>query len=139
MEMEASIDFGGVKLSSQDILTDDVICKIKNLNPKLGTQDDPYYERYKQYRDEFANAELIIIDANALNKSSMSNLNLSGNEEISDLPSNFFQLVADTLTIAFGKDEFRFAGETRNIYPGFENYTAFGDTEYSSLSDGNYM
>lgn len=133
MELENPVDFGGESIDKYDIISDDLICKIKNLNPVLGTPDDPMYDRYKQYRDEFENAELIVIDANALNRNSMSSLDLSGTYgSVDDLPSNFFQLALDTLDILFGKDEFGINSK-KNEYEGFENYTAFGDTEYSSL------
>lgn len=134
MELENPVDFGGESIDKYDIISDDLICKIKNLNPVLGTPDDPMYDRYKQYRDEFENAELIVIDANALNRNSMNSLDLSGTYgSADDLPSNFFQLLLDTLDIAFGKDEFGI-NSAKNTNPGFEEYTAFGETEYSSLN-----
>lgn len=134
MELENPVDFGGESIDKYDIISDDLICKIKNLNPVLGTPDDPMYDRYKQYRDEFENAELIVIDANALNRNSMNNLDLSGTYgSADDLPSTWFQLLVDTLDIAFGKDEFGI-NSAKNEYEGFENYTAFGETEYSSLN-----
>lgn len=137
MELENPIDFGGISIDKHDIISDDLICKIKNLNPKLGTPEDLMYDRYKQYRDEFENAELIVIDANALNRNSINSLDLSGSYgSAEDLPSNFFQLVLDTLDIAFGRDEFGI-GYNKNEYEGFEDYTAFGTTEYSSLNS-NY-
>lgn len=134
MELENPVDFGGESIDKYDIISDDLICKIKNLNPILGTPDDPMYDRYKQYRDEFENAELIVIDANALNRNSINNMDLSGTYgSAEDLPSNFFQLLADTLEIAFGHNEFDM-NYKKNEYEGFENFTAFGDTEFSSLN-----
>lgn len=134
MELEKPVDFGGDVIDKFDIISDDLICKIKNLNPVLGTPDDPMYDRYKQCRDEFENAELIVIDANALNRSSMNNMDLTGSySNVDDLPSNFFQLVLDTLEFAFGKDEFG-VNAKKNSYEGFEAYTEFSDTEYSSLN-----
>lgn len=134
MELENPVDFGGESIDKYDIISDDLICKIKNLNPKLGTPDDPMYDRYKQYRDEFENAELIVIDANALNRNSINSLDLSGTYgSAEDLPSNFFQLLFDTLDIAFGKDEYNMNVET-NENEGFEAFTPFGTTEYSSLN-----
>lgn len=135
MELENPVDFGGETIDKFDIISDDLICKIKNLNPKLGTPDDPMYDRYKQYRDEFENAELIVIDANALNRSSMNNLDLSGTYgSADDLPSNFFQLFADTLEIMFGNDEYDGINISQNKNEGFEAFTEFGTTEFSSLN-----
>lgn len=139
MEVENPVDFNGSDvISKYDILSDDLICKIKNLNPVLGSPEDPFYAKYEKYRDEMDNAELIIVDANALNRSSISSLDLSGNEGCDDLPSNFFQFVVETLATAFGKDEFSSLDNTHNINPGFEEFSAFGDVEYSSLSGGHY-
>lgn len=138
MELETGIDFGGEEISKYDILSDDLICKIKNLNPILGTPEDPMYDRYQQYRNEFANAELIIIDANALNRSSISSLDLSGcsSDSVDELPDGFFQTVLNGIDIAFGSESHSNLDETHNMYPGFEDYEAFGDEEYSSLNFG---
>lgn len=143
MIKETGIDFGGESILQQDLISDDLICKIKGLNPNLGRpmdefgHGDPLYSRYEQYRDEIENAELIVIDANALNRSSIMNLDLSRDtSEIEELPSDYFQLVDDTLQIAFGNDFDINAGN--NEYEGFEDFVAFGDTEFSTLTNGHY-
>lgn len=136
---EVSMDVGGMKIDSRDILTDDLICKIKNLNPSLGTPDDPEYERYKKYRDEFENAELIVIDAQALNKSSITSLDLSGTTaDVDPLPANYFQQIDETMGIAFGNDEFNFCDDSENEYDGFSEFSEFGETEFSPYSSGSY-
>lgn len=136
---EVSMDVGGMKIDSRDILTDDLICKIKNLNPALGTPDDPEYERYRKYRDEFENAELIVIDAQALNKSSITSLDLSGTTaDVEALPSNYFQLIDNSLDIAFGFDDFDFYNTPVNSNVGFEDFAEFGDTDFSPFSSGSY-
>lgn len=144
MTKEDPIDFGGEAILQQDLISDDLICKIKGLNPNLGKpmdefgNGDPLYSRYAAYRDEIENAELIVIDANALNRSSVMNLDLSGDTSgIDELPSDYFQLVDDTLQIAFGADDFGVNTED-NQYKGMEDFGAFGETEYSPLSNGNY-
>ena len=137
MELENPVDFGGDSIDKFDIISDDLICKIKNLNPVLGTPDDPMYDRYKQYREEFENAELIVIDANALNRNSINNMDLSGSYgSVDDLPSTFFQLIADTLEIAYGSDEYGI-NSVKNPNEGFEAFTDFGDTEFSPFA-ANY-
>ena len=79
MVEEEPMDFGGTQIDIQDVISDDLISRIKGLNPDLGVEGkDPLYKRYAQYRDEIENAELIIIDANSLNRSSIMNLDLSG-------------------------------------------------------------
>lgn len=144
MVEESSMDFGGESILQQDLISDDLICKIKGLNPNLGRpmdefgNGDPLYSRYAAYRDEIENAELIVIDAAALNRSSIMNLDLSGDMSgIEELPSDYFQLRDDTLQIAFGSDDFGInSGD--NEYEGFEEFTEFGSTDFSSISDGNY-
>ena len=144
---EMSMDFGGESILQQDLVSDDLICKIKGLNPNLGRpmdefgNGDPLYSRYAQYRDEIENAELVVIDANALNRSSIMNLDLTGDTTgIDELPSDYFQLIDDTLQIAWGADEFGvndLYGE-QNEFNGFSEFTAFGDTQYSPFSNGHY-
>jgi hypothetical protein len=140
MMVEKPMDFGGAPIDIQDIISDDVISKIKGLNPDLGVEGkDPLYDRYAQYRDEIENAELIIIDANSLNRSSIMNLDLSGDMSgIEELPSDYFQLRDDTLELAFGCDDFGIDDIGTNEYEGFEAFSAFGDTEYSMYSNGLY-
>ena len=136
---ETPFDIGGADIDPQDILSDDVISSIKGLNPDLGVEGrDPMYSRYAAYRDEISNAELIIIDANALNRSSIMNLDLSGDTSgIDDLPSDYFQLVEDTLDLAFG-DDFDANDIDQNTDEGFEDFSAWGDTEYTEYSNGMY-
>jgi hypothetical protein len=139
MEMEQAVDFGGEQISRQDILSEDLICKIKNLNPDLGGPNDPYYAKCQAFRDELANAELIVINANELNRSSITSLDLSGRDtDVEELPPNYFQTIIGSLLTAFGNEEFSSLQPTHNMYPGFEEFSAFGDTEYSSLSGGKY-
>lgn len=139
MEAENPVDFNGSDvISKYDILSEDLICKIKNLNPVLGSPDDPYYPIYEKYRDEMDNAELIIVDANALNRSSVNNLDLSGDNNADDLPSNFFQFITETLATAFGNKEFSSLDNSNNEYKEFKDYSGFNDVEYSSLCGGHY-
>ena len=57
MTIEEPMDFGGNQILAQDLISDDLICKIKGLNPDLGRpmdefgRGDPYYSRYAAYRD----------------------------------------------------------------------------------------
>ena len=98
---------------------------------------DPLYSRYAQYRDEIENAELIVIDANALNRSSIMNLDLSRDtSEVDELPSDYFQLVDDTLQIAFGNEFDVFTPD--NEYEELGDFCAFGDTEYSPYTTAEY-
>lgn len=145
MVEEKPMDFGGASIDIQDVISDDLISRIKGLNPDLGVEGkDPLYDRYAQYRDEVANAELIIIDANSLNRSSIINLDLSGDiSGIEELPSDYYQLREDSLEIAFGSDEFGpFDCETENQYAAenevFADFTPFGECEFSEFSDGEY-
>jgi len=141
---EKPIDFGGEEILTQDFVSDDLICKIKGLNPNLGKpmdmfgNGDPLYERYQQHRNEIENAELIIIDANALNKSSIMNLNLANDSSaVEDLASDFFQLVGETLMIAFGKEDYDL-NITTNPDKGFEAYSNWGETEFSPFVTDGY-
>ena len=143
MIAEEPFDIGGTAIDPQDILSDDLIGKIKGLNPDLGVAGkDPFYDRYAAYRDEIENAELIVIDANALNRSSVMNLDLSGDfSGIEQLPSDYYQLAGDTLAIAF--DPFEFGADTPDCgYEGFGEdiggYCEFSDTEFSDLTNGIY-
>ena len=139
MTQEEPMDFGGANIDIQDVISDDLISRIKGLNPDLGVEGkDPLYDRYAQYRDEIENAELVIIDANSLNRSSIINLDLSGDYSgVEELPADYFQLREDTLELAFGADEFDI-DYADNPNKGFEAFTDFGETEYSLYSDGNY-
>lgn len=143
MTKEEPMDFGGSPIDIQDCISDDLISRIKGLNPDLGVAGkDPLYEHYAQHRDEIENAELIIIDANSLNRSSIMNLDLFGDiSGVEDLPSNYFQLREDTLEYAFGNDDFDCDWEDCS-YEGFGKdvggFCEFGDTEYSLESDGLY-
>lgn len=139
MVEEEPMDFGGTQIDIQDVISDDLISRIKGLNPDLGVEGkDPLYKRYAQYRDEIENAELIIIDANSLNRSSIMNLDLSGDiSGVEDLPSDYFQLKDDTLELAFGND-FGIDDCGTNQYEGFEEFSSFGDTEYDMYCDGSY-
>lgn len=140
MVEEEPFDIGGTAIDPQDILSDDLICKIKGLNPDLGVPGkDPFYERYAAHRDEIENAELIVIDANALNRSSIMNLDLSGDTSgIDELASDYFQLREDTLEPAFGDEFDYFDCEEGNSDEGFGEFSAWGETEYSEYSDGAY-
>ena len=140
MTLEEPMDFGGTAIDIQDVISDDVISRIKGLNPDLGVEGkDPLYPQYARYRNQIENAELIIIDANSLNRSSIMNLDLAGDMSgVEELPSDYFQLREDTLELAFGCDEFGIDDIGTNEYEGFENFTAFGETEYSSLTNGVY-
>lgn len=144
MVEEMNMDFGGESILQQDLISDDLICKIKGLNPNLGKpmdefgNGDPLYSRYAAYRDEIENAELIIIDANALNRSSIINLDLSNDASgIEDLPADYFQLVDDTLQIAFGADEYG-PLSADNPYAEMADFTDFGETEFDAFSGGHY-
>lgn len=139
MVEEEPFDIGGTAIDPQDILSDDVICRIKGLNPNLGIEGkDPFYEHYAAHRDEIENAELIVIDANALNRSSIMNLDLSGDVSgIDDLPSDYFQLRDDTLEPAYSDDFDIFDCEC-NSDDGFGDFTSWGDTEYSEYTNGIY-
>ncbi len=140
MVEEEPMDFGGTQIDIQDVISDDLISRIKGLNPDLGVEGkDPLYKRYAQYRDEIENAELIIIDANSLNRSSIMNLDLSADiSGVEDLPSDYFQLKEDTLELAFGADEFDIDDAGTNPNKGFEEFSDFGETEYCLDCDGNY-
>lgn len=140
MIAEEPFDIGGTAIDPQDILSDDLIGKIKGLNPDLGVAGkDPFYDRYAAYRDEIENAELIIIDANTLNRSSIMNLDLSGDTAgIDDLPSDYYQLCEDSLEPAFGSEFGYWDCDFDNPDEGFSEYTDWGDTEYSEYSDGLY-
>ena len=139
MTREEPMDFGGSPIDIQDCISDDLISRIKGLNPDLGVAGkDPLYDQYAQHRDEIENAELIIIDANSLNRSSIMNLDLFGDiAEVEDLPSDYFQLRDDTLEYAFGADEFDYDWAD-NTNEGFGDFCAFGETEYSLESEGIY-
>jgi hypothetical protein len=139
MVVEEPMDFGGTSINIEDIISDDVISKIKGLNPDLGVEGkDPLYDRYAQYRDEIENAELIIIDANSLNRSSIMNLDLSGDMSgVEELPADYFQMRDDTLEFAFG-DPFDINDIGGNEYEGFEEFSAFGETEFSPFTNGIY-
>lgn len=144
MIQEQAMDFGGESILQQDLISDDLICKIKGLNPNLGRpmdefgNGDPLYSRYAAYRDEIENAELIVIDANALNRSSVMNLDLSSDVSgIDDLPSDYFQLVDDTLAINYGSDEFDI-NVSPNQTEGFEDFCDWGETEYSPFQLTQY-
>ena len=139
MIAEEPFDIGGTAIDPQDILSDDLIGKIKGLNPDLGVAGkDPFYDRYAAYRDEIENAELIIIDANTLNRSSIMNLDLSGDTSgIEDMPSDYFQLREDTLEPAYGYD-FGVWDCDCNPDEGFEDFSNWGDTEFSEYSNGLY-
>lgn len=140
MTLEEPMDFGGTAIDIQDVISDDVISRIKGLNPDLGIEGkDPLYDQYARYRNQIENAELIIIDANSLNRSSIMNLDLAGDMSgVEDLPANWFQLREDTLELAFGCDDFGFDDIGTNEYEGFEDFSAFGDTEYSPYTNGIY-
>lgn len=140
MTLEEPMDFGGTAIDIQDVISDDVISRIKGLNPDLGVEGkDPLYPQYARYRNQIENAELIIIDANSLNRSSIMNLDLAGDMSgVEELPSDYFQLREDTLEIAFGCDEFGIDDVGTNEYEGFEGFTAFGETEFSYYSNGMY-
>lgn len=140
MTLEEPMDFGGTPIDIQDVISDDVISRIKGLNPDLGVEGkDPLYDQYAKYRDQIENAELIIIDANSLNRSSIMNLDLAGDMSgVEELPADYFQLREDTLELAFGCDDFGIDDIGTNEYEGFENFTAFGDTEYSPFTNGVY-
>lgn len=140
MVEEEPFDIGGTAIDPQDILSDDLICKIKGLNPDLGVPGkDPFYERYASHRDEIENAELIVIDANALNRSSIMNLDLSGDTSgIDDLASDYFQLKDDTLEPAYGDEFDWFDAEETNSDEGFSDFTPWGETEFSEFSNGDY-
>ena len=66
MIQEQAMDFGGESILQQDLISDDLICKIKGLNPNLGRpmdefgNGDPLYSRYAAYRDEIENAEVVL-------------------------------------------------------------------------------
>ena len=148
MTIEEPMDFGGNQILAQDLISDDLICKIKGLNPDLGRpmdefgRGDPYYSRYAAYRDEIENAELIVIDANALNRSSVMNLDLSGDfSGIEQFPSDYYQLAGDTLAIAFDPYEFGIDSPDCSIEGLGEDiggYCEFSSTELSDLSNGIY-
>ena len=140
MIQEEPMDFGGTNIDIQDVISDDLISRIKGLNPDLGVSGkDPLYDRYAQYRDEIENAELIIIDANSLNRSSIMNIDYGNMTGVEELPSDYFQLREDTLEIAFGSDEFTYDDAGTNTYKGFEEFSAFGECEFSLESDGIYF
>lgn len=143
MTREEPMDFGGSPIDIQDCISDDLISRIKGLNPDLGVAGkDPLYEHYAQHRDEIENAELIIIDANSLNRSSIMNLDLFGDiSGVQDLPADYFQLRDDTLEYGFGRDEFTVDwgdNDNDNFGEEFGGYSDFGETEFSLESDGIY-
>ena len=139
MVEESSIDMGGISISRDDILTDDLICKIKNLNPILGTPQDPEYANYAKYREEFENAELIVIDAQALNRNSMTSLDLSGAiSAIENMPANYFMcdenfntIFGDTFSIV--EPQMEMPKEYLDAVPECANYMGFGDTKFSAF------
>ena len=45
------------KLNPPDILSDDLVDKIKDLNPDLVARDDSVYDSYSEYRDEIENTK----------------------------------------------------------------------------------
>lgn len=45
------------KLNPPDILSDDLVGKIKDLNPDLVARDDSVYDSYSEYRDEIENTK----------------------------------------------------------------------------------
>lgn len=45
------------KFAPPDILPDDLVGKIKDLNPDLVARDDSVYDSYSEYRDEIENAK----------------------------------------------------------------------------------
>lgn len=45
------------KLTPPDILSDDLVGKIKDLNPDLVARDDSVYDSYSEYRDEIENTK----------------------------------------------------------------------------------
>lgn len=143
MTREEPMDFGGSPIDIQDCISDDLISRIKGLNPDLGVAGkDPLYQHYAQHRDEIENAELIIIDANSLNRSSIMNLDLFGDiSGVNDLTSDYFQLREDTLEYAFGRDEFD-CDWADNEYDGFGSevggFSDFGETEFCLETDGVY-
>lgn len=138
MVEEEPFDVGGMKLDLSDCLSDDLIGKIKGLNPELGSKSDPLYDRYAAYRDEIENAELIVIDANVLNRSSIMNLDLTGDTSgVHDLEPSFFQLIGDTLSYAFGHETS--LSDFENPDEGMEEYCNWGETEYTPFSDGEYI
>jgi hypothetical protein len=139
MVQEEPMDFGGTNIDIQDVISDDLISRIKGLNPDLGVAGkDPLYDRYAQYRDEIENAELIVIDANSLNRSSIMNIDYGNMTGVEELPADYYQLREDTLEIAFGTDVFTYEDAGTNEYKGFEEYSAFGECEFSLDSDGIY-
>lgn len=140
MIKEEPMDFGGTPIDINDVISDDVICKIKGLNPDLGVEGrDPFYDKYSKHRDEIENAELIIIDANSLNRSSIMNLDLFGDiAGIEDLNADYFQLRDDSLELAYGIDEFDCDTGANEFDIFADEYSAFGDTEYCIESSGLY-
>lgn len=136
MLKEEPFDIGGTRLDISDCITDDMIGRIKGLNAALGSKDDPLYERYAAYRDEIDHADLIIIDANSLNRSSIMNLDLSGDTSgVKELAADFFQLIEDTLQLAFGDDINCYDEREDDAMEGFSNW---GKTDFSILTDGVY-
>ena len=83
-------DPSGYKLSASELVSPDLVSYVKNLNPKLGTPEDPYYNSYLKFNEELNNNEIYTINPEDITtNSSFDDMDLSGIEVV-ELNDNHF-------------------------------------------------
>jgi hypothetical protein len=118
-------DLGGHELDPAELYSDELISWVGNMNPDLGTKNDPYYSEYKAFYDEIKNAKIITLDADTYKQSNkFEKLDLSGeNEETEDIPDTAFMMFMGS--ILFPNIGFTPFSEFQKL-DGVE-YAAFGE------------
>lgn len=83
-------DVGGYKINPADLMTEEMLGYIKNINPKLGTEEDPYYNDYVKFKRELDDSEILTIDYDDINGGErFDDMDLSGTET-EDITEEYF-------------------------------------------------
>lgn len=118
-------DLGGHELDPAELYSDELISWVGNMNPDLGTQNDPYYNEYKTFFDEIKSAKIITLDADTYKQSNkFDQIDLTGeSEEVEDIPDTAFMMFMGAIL-------FTNIGATP-----FDNFQTLDGEKYSEFTD----
>ena len=122
-------DLGGVQPDPAELYHEELIAWVNDLNPDLGTENDPFYNEYKAFKDEINNAKIITLDAEAYKPSNKyDEIDLSGEDKpIADLSALYMMFMGTIL--------FTHQGVTPYDLVSGDEYAPFTDRGLAPMDD----